>query len=92
MYEVHKFQHHDYFQTGYFNEQFELALLCYGVSPVEAKEFRDKLDGMFGEKCASPVKLASDEPKELQAICLDDNCFQARDSFCSAYNSPHKRW
>jgi hypothetical protein len=79
--------HLDSDEVGYFVEQVGLSAASFGVSNDDVTAVGTLLNNMFNVKCAPAVSLAPGADKQLQSICIADDCKQADNANCSAYGT-----
>ncbi|KAK5173301.1 uncharacterized protein LTR77_001982 [Saxophila tyrrhenica] len=85
MYNVHKYMALDSYEVGYFIEQVGLAATSFGVSTGDVELVGYTLQGYFGNKCAPKTSVMSKWKKELQSICIADDCPDSPNATCKVY-------
>lgn len=85
MYKVHKFMNLGNAEMTYFVTQVGLAAASFGVAKEDVAAVGKALLDTFNMKCSAPVELIPGSGPLPQAICIADNCMQAKDAKCDAY-------
>lgn len=85
MYKVHKFMALNNAQVQYFIEQVGLSATSFGVTEDDAKAVGSSLNKAFGYKCAPAAEIIPGQGKQLQSICIADDCPSAPSADCSGY-------
>ncbi|KAL9621823.1 MAG: hypothetical protein Q9160_003796 [Pyrenula sp. 1 TL-2023] len=73
-------------QVGYFITQVGLAASSFGVAPADIAAVANSLTELFGYRCAPETEVIKGQGKELQSICVAEDCPEAKDSVCGKYS------
>ncbi|KAK5989749.1 hypothetical protein PT974_08009 [Cladobotryum mycophilum] len=84
-YQVHKFMALSNAEVTYFITQVGTAAASFGVSADDIKIVANALMSTFGMKCAPAATVIKAQGPQLQAICISDDCPEAKDATCAAY-------
>lgn len=77
-------------QVGYFVMQVGLAASSFGVAPADIAAVAQSLTDLFGYRCAPEVEVVKGQGKELQSICVTEDCPEAKDPVCDEYPKVEK--
>lgn len=72
-------------QVGYFITQVGLAASSFGVAPADIATVATSLTELFDYRCAPETEVIKGQGKELQSICVAEDCPEAKDSVCDKY-------
>ncbi|RNJ55423.1 hypothetical protein D7B24_008561 [Verticillium nonalfalfae] len=85
MYEVHKFMDLDPSEMGYFIQQVALAAESFGVAKDDITAVGKALTDLFNFKCLPAAEVIPGQGKQLQSICIAEDCPEAKDAQCDLY-------
>lgn len=72
-------------QFGYFVTQVGLAASSFGVAPADIAAVAQSLTELFGYRCAPEAEVVKGQGKQLQSICVTEDCPEAKDPVCDKY-------
>ena len=86
MYDVHKFMNLNHAEMTYFINQVGMAAASFGVTEDDAKTVGETLNKVFNVRCAPPMEVIKGQGKELQSICIAEDCPEAENATCDDYD------
>lgn len=85
MYKVHKFMDLSNAEMTYFIQQVGMAAASFGVDEADIDVVAKALGDTFNMKCSPPAEVIPGS-KELQAICIAEDCKEAENPVCDQYD------
>ncbi|KAM3439294.1 hypothetical protein MY4824_002823 [Beauveria thailandica] len=86
MYKVHKFMNLGKAEMDYFIGQVGMAAASFGVAKDDIAVVAKALDNTFNMRCSAPAEVINGKGPQAQAICIKQDCPEAKDSQCDAYD------
>jgi len=90
MYEVHKFMNLGPNELGYFITQVALSGASFGVTEDDLTAVGKSLNAAFGFRCAPEAEIIPGLGKQLNSMCIADECPLHPNATCDAYETDGK--